>query len=147
MFFSLFLTSFGRPWSLFWHPFGAFVVSFGVLVSSFWVPLARLGCLWALSATFCGAFGSSRLSVGSGIAPGLLFGSFSKFVPCFFDCFSFVSVVGAAPQARPKTTAVANTALRQFPSSPPSLNELPVPLLRQVSRVVVGFTYSQMANQ
>ena len=54
-----------------------FVVSFGVLVSSFWVPLARLGCLWVLSATFCGAFGSSRLFVGSGTAPGLFFGSFS----------------------------------------------------------------------
>ena len=46
---------------------------FGVLVSSFWVPLARLGCLWALSAFFCGAFGSSGLSVGSGTAPGLFF--------------------------------------------------------------------------
>ena len=38
---------------------------FGVLVSSCWVPLACLGCLWVLSATFGGAFGSSGLSVGS----------------------------------------------------------------------------------
>ena len=57
---------------------------FGVLVSCFWVPLARLGCLWALSATFCGAFG---LSVGSGTAPGLFFNSFSSLVPCFLNCF------------------------------------------------------------
>ena len=71
--FSLFLVFFWRPWGLFWHCFGAFVVSFGVLVSSFWVPLARLGCLWALSATFCSAFGSSGLSVGSGTAPGPFF--------------------------------------------------------------------------
>ena len=36
---------------------------FGFLVSSFWVPLASLGCLRALSATFCGASG----------LPGLVF--------------------------------------------------------------------------
>ena len=36
------LTLFGILWNL-----------FGVLVSSLWVPLARLGCLWALSSTFC----------------------------------------------------------------------------------------------
>ena len=41
---------------------------------SFWVPLARVGCLWALSATFCSASGSPGLSVGSGTAPGLFFG-------------------------------------------------------------------------
>ena len=46
-------------------------------MSSFWVPLARLGCLWALSATFRGAVGSSGLSVGSGTAPGVFFASFS----------------------------------------------------------------------
>ena len=50
----------------------------------------------------------------------------------FSIVFSFGSVVEAAPQARPKTTAVANTALRPSPCSPPSLNALPVPLLRQV---------------
>ena len=43
-------------------------------------------------------------------------------------------MVEAAPQARPKTTAVANTALRPSPCSPPSFNALPVPLLRQVSQ-------------
>ena len=77
--FSCFFIMFGlfwRPWGLFWHPFGASVVSFGVLVSSSWVPSARLGCLWALSAAFCGAFGSSGLSVGSGTAPGLFVASF-----------------------------------------------------------------------
>ena len=84
--FSIIFGSFWRPWGLFWHPFGAFVVSFGVLVSSFWVPLARLGCLWALSATFCGAFGPSGLSLG------LL----SYFLVTraarrgFFDLFSFI---------------------------------------------------------
>jgi hypothetical protein len=46
---------------------------FGFLVSSFWVPLARLGSLWILSDTFCGAFGLSGLSVGSGTAPGSFF--------------------------------------------------------------------------
>ena len=58
----------------------------------------------------------------------------------FWDHFWFhfgvilesLNVVEAAPQARPKTTAVANTALRPSPCSPPSLNALPVPLLRQV---------------
>ena len=71
--FSRFFIVFGpflRPWGPFWHSFGAFVVPFGVLVSSFWVPLACLGCLWALSATFCGVFGSSGLSVGSGTSLG-----------------------------------------------------------------------------
>ena len=87
---------FWRPWGPFWHSFGAFVVSFGVLVSSFWVPLARLGCLWALSATFCGAFGSSGLSVGSETAPGLFFGSCSKLFPCFFNCF-FICQRGRRP--------------------------------------------------
>ena len=48
--------------------------------------------------------------------------------------FSFASVVEAAPQARPKTTAVANAALRPSPCSPPSFNALPVPMLRQVSQ-------------
>ena len=46
--------------------------------------------------------------------------------------FSFTRVVEAAPQARPKTTAVANTVSRPFPGSPPFFNAFPVPLLRQV---------------
>ena len=36
------LALFGILWNL-----------FGVLMSSLWVPVARLGCLWVLSATFC----------------------------------------------------------------------------------------------
>ena len=64
--------------------------------------------------------------------PGLIFGSFSKLGPCFSIVFAFASVVEAAPQARPKTTAVANTTLRPSLCSLPSLNALPVPLLRQV---------------
>ena len=47
--------------------------------------------------------------------PGLIFGSFSKLGPCFSIVFAFASVVEAAPQARPKTTAVANTALGPSP--------------------------------
>ena len=70
--------------------------------------------------------------------PGLIFGSFSKLGPCFSIVFAFASVVEAAPQARPKTTAVANTALGPFPCSPPSLNALPVPVLRQVSKKSVS---------
>ena len=50
---------------------------FGFLVSSFWVPLARLGSLWTLSAICCGVVGSSGLSVGSGTAPGVFFAFFS----------------------------------------------------------------------
>ena len=46
---------------------------FGVMVLSLWLPLACLGCLWALSATFCGVFGSSGLSVVSGTALGPFF--------------------------------------------------------------------------
>ena len=70
--FGLFLEALGSLLAPFW----SLCRLFGFLVSSFWVPLARLGCLWALSATFCGAFGSSGLSVGSGTAPGLFFASF-----------------------------------------------------------------------
>ena len=68
---------------VFWEPFGSLLASFwslrrlfGVLVSFFWFSLACLSRLWALSATFCGACGSSGLSVGSGTAPGPFFGSF-----------------------------------------------------------------------
>ena len=58
----------------------------------------------------------------------------------FWDHFWFnfevilesLNVVEAAPQARPKTTIVANTALRPSHCSPPSFNALPVPMLRQV---------------
>ena len=73
LFFSFFtiFVGFLKASGLFLASFWSLCRLFGFLVSSFWVPLARLGCLWALSATFCGAFGSSRLSVGSGIAPGL----------------------------------------------------------------------------
>ena len=42
------------------------------------------------------------------------------------------SVVEAAPQARPKTTAVANPALRPSLGSPPPFNALPVPMPTQV---------------
>ena len=55
--FGTFLEVFGFVLETFW----SLCRLFGVLVSSFWVPSARLGCLWALSATFCGAFGSSGL--------------------------------------------------------------------------------------
>ena len=39
-------------------------------------PLACLSRLWSFSATFCTAFGSSGLSLGSGTAPGPLFAPF-----------------------------------------------------------------------
>ena len=70
--FSVFLEALGLLLASFW----SLCRLFGFLVSSFRVPLARLGCLWTLTATFCGAFGSSGLSVGSGTAPGLFFASF-----------------------------------------------------------------------
>ena len=47
--------------------------------------------------------------------PGLILDSFSKLGPCFSIVFAFASVVEAAPQARPKTTAVANTTLGPSP--------------------------------
>ena len=59
---------------------------------------------------------------------------FRNLFQVFSIVFSFASVVEAAPQARPKTTAVANTALSPSPCSPPSLNALPVPMLRQVEK-------------
>ena len=65
----VFLEAFGSPSEAFW----SFCRLFGVLVLSLWVPLALLGCLWALSATFCGVVGSSGLSVVSGTAPGPFF--------------------------------------------------------------------------
>ena len=70
--FSVFLEALGLLLASFW----SLCRLFGFLVSSFRVPLARLGCLWTLTATFCGPFGSSGLSVGSGTAPGLFFASF-----------------------------------------------------------------------
>ena len=71
--FNCFLEAFGLLLAFFWR----LCRLFGFLVSSFWVPLACLGCLWTLTATFCGAFGSSGLSVGSGTAPGSFFALFS----------------------------------------------------------------------
>ena len=70
--FSVFLEALGLLLASFW----SLCRLFGFLVSSFRVPLTRLGCLWTLTATFCGPFGSSGLSVGSGTAPGLFFASF-----------------------------------------------------------------------
>ena len=67
--FGVFLEASGLLLASFW----SLCRLFGFLVSSFWVPLARLGSLWMLSATFCGAFGLSGLSVGSGTAPGSFF--------------------------------------------------------------------------
>ena len=91
---------------LFGRPFGVSVVSLACwchLVGCIWLAWAVCGLslllfgaafgLCGLSVGslcyFFGAFGSSRLSVGAGIAPGLFFGSFSKLVPCFFNC-SFI---------------------------------------------------------
>ena len=71
--FGVFLEASGLLLASFW----SLCRLFGFLVSSFWVPLARLGSLWTLSATFCGVVGSSGLSVGSGTAPGVFFASFS----------------------------------------------------------------------
>ena len=100
------------------HPFGCLWLAWAVCGLSlllFVVPLARLGCLWA-----------------RGPLRGCFLVHFRNLFHVFSIVFSFASVVEAAPQARPKTTAVANTALRPSPCSPPSLNALPVPLLRQV---------------
>mgnify|MGYP001626555049 CR=1 FL=1 len=71
--FGVFLEASGLLLASFW----SLCRLFGFLVSSFWVPLARLGSLWTLSATFRDAVGSSGLSVGSGTAPGVFFASFS----------------------------------------------------------------------
>ena len=71
--FGVFLEASGLLLASFW----SLCRLFGFLVSSFWVPLARLGSLWTLSATFRGAVGSSGLSLGSGTAPGVFFASFS----------------------------------------------------------------------
>ena len=54
-------------------------------MSSFWVPLACLGCLWALSATFCGVFGSSGLSVGSGTTLGPFLNRFLTYFGISFE--------------------------------------------------------------
>ena len=67
--FSSFLVPFGRPFGFLLASFWSLRCLFGVPVSSFWFSLACLSRLWALSATFCGAFGSPGLSLGSGAAP------------------------------------------------------------------------------
>ena len=64
--FGTFLEAFGFLLEAFW----SLCRLFGVLVSSLQLSLACLDCLWARAATFCGAFGSSGLSVGSGTVPG-----------------------------------------------------------------------------
>ena len=71
--FSLFWVPFWRHLGLLWSCFWSLCRLFGVLGSSLYVPLACLGCLWALAATFYSAGGSSGLSLGSGTAPGPLF--------------------------------------------------------------------------
>ena len=64
---------------------------------------------------------------------GTTFGSILESFGSYFGVIlESLNVVEGAPQARPKTTAVANTVLRPSPCSSPSLNALPVPLLRQV---------------
>ena len=64
---------------------------------------------------------------------GTTFGSILESFGSYFGVIlESLNVVEAAPQARPKTTAVANTALRPSPCRPPSFNALPVPMLRQV---------------
>ena len=138
--FSLFLGFFWRPWGHFgilldlwsfllacWcHPFWRLWLAWAVCGPSlllFVVPLARLGCLWArgpLQACFLVNFRNS--------------------FHIFSVVFSSASVVEAAPQARPKTTAVVNTALRPSPCRLPSVNALPVPMLRQVCH---GFNVHQ----
>ena len=53
--FSCFFIIFGHFWKAFGVPLASFWSHrrlFGVLVSSFWLRLARLGCLWGLSARF-----------------------------------------------------------------------------------------------
>ena len=69
----------------FWCLLEAFWVSFGVLleslaslwwpVLSFWSSLVCLSRPWALSATFCGAFGSPGLFLGLGDRSRTVFGS------------------------------------------------------------------------
>ena len=75
----MFLHYFGRllggPWRSFgalWDPpgslLGTFVLLWGVLgalVRVFWVPLARLGCLWAPSGAFLLTLGNRGRSLGS----------------------------------------------------------------------------------
>ena len=100
------------------HPFGCLWLAWAVCGLSlllFVVPLARLGCLWAR--------GSLR---------GCFLVRSRNSFHVFSIVFSFVGVVEAAPQARPKTTAVANTALRPSPCRLLSFHALPVPMLRQV---------------
>ena len=109
------------------HPFGCLWFAravCGLFLLLFVVPLARLGCLWARGSLW-----------------GCFLVHFRDLFHVFSIVFLFVSVVEAAPQARPKTTAVANTALRPSPCSPPSLNALPVPLLRQVSVSAFFFVF------
>ena len=61
--------------AVFWRPFRVSIVTLSlwhagvILLVLFGLPEPSV----ALSATCCGAFGSSGLSVGSGTAPGLFF--------------------------------------------------------------------------
>ena len=68
-------------------PFRSLCRLFGVLVSFCWVPSACLGCLWALSAFFCGAFGSSGVSVDSLCHFWANLGA--TFLKCSCDVFPF----------------------------------------------------------
>ena len=140
----------------FWSVFGGLGVSFGILLE----PLSSLlacwchpfGCLW-LAWAVCGLslllFVVCLARLGCLWARGSLWGCFllhfRDLFHVFSIVFSFVSVVEAAPQARPKTTVVANTALRPSPCRFPSFNALPVPLQRQVFQnscfICMGFPF------
>ena len=106
--------------------FGLFLEALGYILASFW-SLCRL--FWRVGVILLGAFGSPGLSVGClcyflwclwlvwavcglGDRSGFVF---RDLFHVFSIVFSFASVVEAAPQARPKTTAVANTVLRPSP--------------------------------
>ena len=122
LFFSFFVT--------FWCFSGGLRRSLGTLWD-------RLGSLWRSRVALLGAFGSSGLFfvsfwyffVTRGRKGGLsaqlcVFCMFSLSWALFFHAFPGVfspgNVVEAAPQARPKTTAVSNTALRPLLCSPSS---------------------------
>jgi hypothetical protein len=95
------------PGSLLGALLGTFGLLWGVLgalVRVFWVPLARLGCLWAPPGTsLCtqGRMGGSLSSTLNVLGVFVVTCMFFNVLPYVFSPWS---VVEAAPQARPKTT-------------------------------------------
>ena len=115
-----FFVLFGKPPALFGHPLG----SSGVSLAFSCRPFGCLWLVWAVFGIFLLFFCDKGPQGGDSQPSFVFFVCFLCLGRCFFHVFPCVfspgNVVEAAPQARPKTTAVSSTALRPLLCSPSS---------------------------